>query len=871
VTPQVATDGIFIPEGPEGEAIRDAYLADEHTTLVALAAQVTRTEEATRAIVARARAFVEAVRAERQAHGGIESFLQEYDLATPEGVLLMCIAEALLRIPDTATADALIRDKLSRGDWERHLGASDSLFVNASTWGLMLTGRLTRLDPDDARDPRAWYERFVARAGEPVVRVAVRRAMTLMAEQFVIGRTIEEAVAKARVVEGASTRHSYDMLGESAVTASDARRYFDAYRHAIAVIGAAAGAGESGVFARPSISVKLSALHPRYEYAKRDRVFAELVPALVALARDARERAIGMTIDAEEAERLELSLAILARVRSAPELADWQGLGLAVQAYQKRARAVVGYVVALARRLGTRIPVRLVKGAYWDTEIKRAQVQGLAGYPVFTRKPYTDVCYLACARALLEAGDAVYPMFATHNAHTIAWVMARAADLGVNAYEFQRLHGMGEALYRHVHAGADAMRACRVYAPVGGHHDLLPYLVRRLLENGANTSFVNRIGDPRIEIADVVADPLARARAWDFAPSPRIPLPADLFAPERRNSQGVSLADQPAMRALDDAIEASAAAPWRAAPIVGASPANGEAREVFEPADRRRRLGSVVDADGAVLDRALSMLAAAQPAWDMQGGAVRAEILDRAADRIEAMRGTLVALLAREAGKTRSAAIAEVREAADFCRYYAVQARAHFGEPVARTDGRGQHPCAPRTGRLRVHLAVELPARDLHRPGRRRAGGRKRGGREARGANADHRGAGRAPAARGRRAGRSARAPARTGRDDRRAPRRRSPRCRRRVHWVDRRGKRDCTGAGRADADRAADRGDRRAERDDRRQLGARGAGGRRRPPIGVRQRRTALLGAARAVCAGGRRAARARPPGRCDGCADDR
>jgi RHH-type proline utilization regulon transcriptional repressor/proline dehydrogenase/delta 1-pyrroline-5-carboxylate dehydrogenase len=372
----------------------------------------------------------------------------------------------------------------------------------------------------------------------------------------------------------------------------------------------------------------------------------------------------------------------MARVRSAPELAGWQGLGLAVQAYQKRARAVVGYVVALARGLGTRIPVRLVKGAYWDTEIKRAQVQGLVGYPVFTRKPYTDVCYLACARALLEAADAVYPMFATHNAHTIAWVMARAADLGVDAYEFQRLHGMGEALYRHVQAGADAMRACRVYAPVGGHHDLLPYLVRRLLENGANTSFVNRIGDPRIEIADVVADPLARARAWDFAPSPRIPLPADLFAPERRNSQGVSLADQPAMRALGDAIEASAAAQWHAAPIVGASPANGEAREVFEPADRRRRLGSVVDAaDGAVLDRALSMLAAAQPAWDTQGGAVRAEILDRAADRIEAKRGSLVALLAREAGKTRSAAIAEVREAADFCRYYAVQARTHFGEP----------------------------------------------------------------------------------------------------------------------------------------------------------------------------------------------
>ncbi|MGE5170127.1 MAG: bifunctional proline dehydrogenase/L-glutamate gamma-semialdehyde dehydrogenase PutA [Rudaea sp.] len=691
MTPRDDREAPFIPEGLEGAGIRDAYLAEERTTLVALAAQVTQGEDATRAIAAQARAWVEAVRAERQAHGGIESFLQEYDLATREGVLLMCIAEALLRIPDTATADVLIRDKLSRGDWERHLGASDSLLVNASTWGLMLTGRLTRLEPDDARDPRAWYERFVARAGEPVVRVAVRRAMTLMAEQFVLGRTIEEAVARAATSVAAGTRHSYDMLGEAAVTASDADRYFDAYRHAISVIGAAADPAESSVFARPSISVKLSALHPRCEYAQRARVFAELVPSLIALARDARTRAIGMTIDAEEAERLELSLEVFARVRSAPELADWHGLGLAVQAYQKRARAVVGYVAALARRLRARIPVRLVKGAYWDTEIKRAQVQGLAGYPVFTRKPHTDVCYLACARALLEAGDAVYPMFATHNAHTIAWVVARAADLGVDAYEFQRLHGMGDALYRHVlAAGSGAPRASRVYAPVGGHHDLLPYLVRRLLENGANTSFVNRIGDPRIDIDDVVADPLARSRAWDFAPSQRIPLPADLFAPERRNSVGVSLADQPQMRALDDALVESAATAWRAEPVAGTPATNAPAREVFEPADRRRRLGTVVDADASTVDRALTTLVEAQPAWDAQGGAARAAILDRAADRIEAMRGTWVALLAREAGKTRSAALAEVREAADFCRYYAVQARVHFGEPRALPSPTGE-------------------------------------------------------------------------------------------------------------------------------------------------------------------------------------
>ena len=684
----------FIPEGPEGQAIRDAYLADERTTLVALAAHAAQDDATRRAVVTQARTWVEAVRSDRQQHGGIESFLQQYDLATPEGVLLMCIAEALLRIPDAATADALIRDKLARGDWDRYMGASDSLLVNASTWALMLTGRIAGIERDDARDPRAWYERFVARAGEPVVRVAIRQAMKLMAEQFVLGRTIGEAVERARAQQANGDRHSFDMLGEAVLTAVDAERYFDAYREAIAAIGDAADPAESSVFARPSVSVKLSALHPRYEYPQRARVLAELVPRVVALAEMARRHGIGMTIDAEESERLELSLELFARARAAPSLDGWQGLGLAVQAYQKRARAVVGFAVALAERLHARIPVRLVKGAYWDTEIKRAQVQGLAGYPVFTRKAHTDVSYLACARALLEAGDRVYPMFATHNAHTIAWVAAHAATLGVRDYEFQRLHGMGEALYRHVRASTAAAHVpCRIYAPVGGHRDLLPYLVRRLLENGANTSFVNRIGDPQVAIDDLVTDPLARSRVWDFAPSPRIPLPVDIFAAERHNSSGVSLADQGAMADLDVAYAATADDEWRGWPIdaTGSAPRNAAAsREVCEPANTQRRIGSVVDADDADVDRALDALVAGQSAWDARAARERAEILDRAAGAIEAERAQWVALLAREAGKTRAAAIAEVREAADFCRYYAAQARVRFDAPLALPSPTGE-------------------------------------------------------------------------------------------------------------------------------------------------------------------------------------
>ena len=567
------TASALLPIDPDGASIRAAYLADERQLATELAEEAKVDARRSASIAARARTWVEAVRERRQTIAGVESFLHQYDLSTEEGVLLMCVAEALLRIPDVETADLLIRDKLSRGDWERHLGASDSLFVNASTWGLMLTGRIARIDTRDARDPKAWYERIVARAGEPVVRVALRQAMKMMAEQFVMGRTIDEALARSRQGSNAQLRYSFDMLGEAALTTEDAKRYFAAYSNAIATIGRSVTDRAAPIYAQPSISVKLSALHPRYEYAQRTRVFAELLPVIVELARAARESGIGMTIDAEEAERLELSLELFARARRDAALGDYEGLGLAVQAYQRRARAVIAWVAALAHATRHRIPVRLVKGAYWDTEIKRAQVQGLASYPVFTRKAHTDISYLASARAMLESGPALYPMFATHNAHTIAWVLARAESLGVREFEFQRLHGMGEALYAQV-ADAQAI-ACRVYAPVGSHQDLLPYLVRRLLEIGANTSFVNRIADPAVSIDDVIADPVVRASGWRFAPSASLPAPVDLYGNERRNSPGVSLADQDAMAELDIAIAEAAASSITAAPIVSGAATTG--------------------------------------------------------------------------------------------------------------------------------------------------------------------------------------------------------------------------------------------------------------------------------------------------------
>ncbi|HZZ91683.1 MAG TPA: bifunctional proline dehydrogenase/L-glutamate gamma-semialdehyde dehydrogenase PutA [Usitatibacter sp.] len=665
------------------EALRAQYLRDENEALRDLAALARLPEEAAARVQARARALVEQVRSSPRAQAGMQSFLSEYDLSSQEGVLLMCVAEALLRIPDAATADKLIRDKLVQGDWERHVGRNKSLLVNAGTWGMMLTGRLVSLEADASGNPGGFFSRVAARVGEPVVRVALRQGMKLMAEQFVMGRTIAEALQRSRSGESARYRHSFDMLGEAAFTAADAARYFAAYENAIDAIAADAAAGPAssrGVFERPGISIKLSALHPRYEFAQRERVLAELTPQVLALAERAARGGVGVTLDAEEADRLDLSLDIFQRVFTAPALAAWEGFGLALQAYQKRAPFVVDWLTALARSQRRRIMVRLVKGAYWDTEVKRAQVQGLAGYPVFTRKANTDVSYLACAARILAAPDAFYGQFATHNAHTVATVLESVAP--GQPFEFQRLHGMGEDLYDRVTAEGSA---CRVYAPVGTHEDLLPYLVRRLLENGANTSFVNRIADPAIPVETVIADPVAIVAAQEDARNRKIPLPPDLY-PDRRNSAGFAFADEAASRPILVAVGTEAEAPgWSARPLVEGFPVAGTGAEVRDPASGRV-IGRVTEGDATAARAAVdAAVRAAVPA-----AAVRAATLERAADLLEADHVHLLALLAREAGRTLPDGLGEIREAADFCRYYAMLARRHFVQPEALAGPTGE-------------------------------------------------------------------------------------------------------------------------------------------------------------------------------------
>ncbi|MGC2200392.1 MAG: bifunctional proline dehydrogenase/L-glutamate gamma-semialdehyde dehydrogenase PutA, partial [Stellaceae bacterium] len=547
------------PASPLREAVRASTRIDETEAVARLLAAIDIPADMRDRIADRARALVIAVRCGRLGRGGIDAFLHEYALSSPEGVALLCLAEALLRVPDAETVDRLIRDKIGEADWESHLGRSESIFVNASTWALMLTGRLLHADPGE-HDLRGVLRRFVARSGEPVVRQAVTAAMRILGRQFVMARTIEEALDRAREPERHGYRHSYDMLGEAARTAPDATRYFTTYRHAITAIGRA-GAGRD-VAKAPGISVKLSALHPRYEMAQRNRVLSEMSPRLMELARDAKQAGIGFTIDAEEADRLELSLDLVEGLALAPELAGWDGLGLAVQAYQKRTLPLIDWLADLAARAGRRLMVRLVKGAYWDSEIKRAQERGLNGYPVFTRKVATDVSYLACASSLLAHGSAFYPQFATHNAHTVAAVLEMAGNR--RDYEFQRLHGMGEALYEQIVGSEDFDRPCRIYAPVGNHEDLLPYLVRRLLENGANTSFVNRIVDDRQPIDEIIADPVARLAQLPKKPHPRIPLPRDLYAPERKNSLGLDLADPTTLATLREELAAALRRPWRA-------------------------------------------------------------------------------------------------------------------------------------------------------------------------------------------------------------------------------------------------------------------------------------------------------------------
>ncbi|MDE8651325.1 trifunctional transcriptional regulator/proline dehydrogenase/L-glutamate gamma-semialdehyde dehydrogenase [Novosphingobium album (ex Liu et al. 2023)] len=617
-----------------------------------------------------ARGLILALRGKAQ-HTGVEALVQEYSLSTQEGVALMCLAEALLRIPDDGTRDALIRDKIAGGDWQAHLGGGRSLFVNAATWGLVVTRKL--VNSVDDRGLGAALTRLVQRAGEPVIRGGVEVAMRLMGEQFVTGETIAEALKRAQEREARGFRYSYDMLGEAATTMADAARYYADYESAIHAIGKAS-AGR-GIYQGPGISIKLSALHPRYARAQAERVMAELLPQVKMLALLAKRYDIGFNIDAEEADRLDLSLDLLESLALDPELSGWDGLGFVVQAYGKRCPMVIDWLVDLARRAARRIMVRLVKGAYWDAEIKRAQVDGLAGYPVYTRKVHTDVAYVACARKLLRARDAVFPQFATHNAQTLASVLAMAGPgFAVGDYEFQCLHGMGEPLYEEVVDPAKLNRPCRVYAPVGTHETLLAYLVRRLLENGANSSFVNRIGDAAVPVEDLIADPVevVRAMARPGAPHDRIAAPAALY-PDRRNSAGIDLSDESALAGLGAALVESAGMAWQARPTGFA----GTARDLRNPANHHDRVGTVFEVSPADA-RAAVARAAASP-WRDVPVATRAAMLEAAADAMQARMPLLMGLIIREAGKSAANAIAEVREAIDFLRYYAAQARATLG------------------------------------------------------------------------------------------------------------------------------------------------------------------------------------------------
>jgi RHH-type proline utilization regulon transcriptional repressor/proline dehydrogenase/delta 1-pyrroline-5-carboxylate dehydrogenase len=679
-------------------AIAHACRVAEADAVAALVPRVALADDARARIGQHALRLAREVRQRGAESAGAEAFLRRFGLSTPEGVVLMCLAEALLRIPDAETADALIRDRLAGARWEAE--GESSLLMNAAVWGLMLTGTLTAWHDARGDDAAQLVRRLVARAGEPFVRGAIRQAMRIMAEQFIVGETIDDAIARAAEQERRGYRFSYDMLGEAARTAVDAERYCAAYEAAIDAVGRSARP-DVPVTARAGVSIKLSALHPRFEVAQRRRVHAELVPRLGALAHRAARAGIPMTIDAEEADRLQLTLELFEGLARDPALADWDGLGLAVQAYQRRAIHVCDWLAALAHSADRRLMVRLVKGAYWDTEVKHAQVLGLDDYPVFTRKSATDVSYAACVRALLGAGPRLYPQFATHNSHTVALVLECAR--GRRDFEFQKLQGMGDALYDALHAhlpdpdspdpdspdhesldpdspGAESPVPCRVYAPVGSHRDLLAYLVRRLLENGANSSFVHQVGDPSVPLERLVADPLA-ALPTPYAPHPRVPRPRDVLS-DRRSARGLDLADLTVLDRLARRIREDRAAQAQ-------DQERREGRVVSEPGDRRRRVGVIAEASAADVDGAVRAAAKAWRGWDATPVEVRAAALERAAGLFEQHMEELVSLCVREAGKTLPDAVAEVREAADFCRYYAARGRSDFA-PLALPGPTGE-------------------------------------------------------------------------------------------------------------------------------------------------------------------------------------
>jgi len=666
----------FSPSLRESSTLRQKITAakyrPENECLAPLLEAATFTPELKEKIAKTARQLISALRAKHKGTG-VEGLIHEYALSSHEGVALMCLSEALLRIPDRVTRDALIKDKIAGGDWKAHVGGERSLFVNAATWGLVVTGKLK--STVDSSGLSASLTRLIARCGEPVIRKGVDMAMRLIGEQFVCGETIEEALKRAKPFEARGFRYSYDMLGEAATTAQDAERYYRDYEAAIHAIGKAA-AGQ-GIHLGAGISIKLTALHPRYSRTQADRVMAELAPRVKALAALCKQYDIGLNIDAEEAERTEISLDILESLCFDEDLKGWDGIGFVAQGYGRRCPFIIDFLIDLARRSGHRIMLRLVKGAYWDSEIKRAQIDGLPSFPVYTRKVYTDVSYIACARKMLEASDVLFPQFATHNAQTLATLYHLAKEIKgeeyrPDFYEFQCLHGMGESLYDEV-VGRDKLdRPSRIYAPVGTHETLLAYLVRRLLENGANSSFVNRIADKKVSIDELVADPADVVRAIEplGAQHAAIAAPADIFRPERDNSTGLDLSDENVLAHLSQELKKSGARKWQAGQ-------GGVARPVVNPADQRDQVGEVFEASRDEALVAVETAAAAASDWAAITGVERGKILEKAADLMQSRLEMLIGLIMREAGKSAANAIAEVREAIDFLRYYAVQAR-HF-------------------------------------------------------------------------------------------------------------------------------------------------------------------------------------------------
>ena len=673
------------------KTLRQAYRPDENEVVRQRLEQAAMTGPQKGEASAIARTLVKAVRGHKAA--GLDAFLQAYDLGSDEGIALMCLAEALLRIPDAETADDLIADKLSGPDWAEKMGDSRSTFVNAATFSLLLTGKVLEEANDKSESWRAALGRAVGRLGEPVIRTAVSQGMKILGKQFVFGRSIDEALKRAAPEQARGWSHSFDMLGEAAKTHADAARYAKAYGDALDTIAATA---KGGFRKAPGISVKLSALHPRYEWSHAEVAKAAILPVLQDLARKAADADIHLTIDAEEADRLELSMDLIeAMVADDALFANgWGGFGLALQAYSKRAVPLVDWVVALARKHRRKLMVRLVKGAYWDSEIKMAQVAGLSDYPVFTRKVATDVSYLACAKRMLQASDCIYSAFATHNANTIGAIKALAGKI---PFEFQRLHGMGEGLYEELakleQGIGDEPTPVRIYAPVGSHKELLAYLVRRLLENGANSSFVNRIADDEVPIDELVRDPVADLEKVEPKRNPSIPLPNAIFGKGRINSAGCDLSDPLILEPLLERLKALESQSWTAKPTLG----KGEGRPVNSPHDGRIQVGTVFEASTAEVDHMVRAAHSAQAAWDALGGEARASLLDRTADLFEEHAEEFFSLCTREAGKTLVDAVLEVREAVDFLRFYASEARRQFTKPLHLPGPTGEH------NELRLH------------------------------------------------------------------------------------------------------------------------------------------------------------------------